>query len=183
LIVPLLAIPAALLLRPALRQVGVVAAGSTGTLAGLTLGLRLAGPAVPVRGVQVAPGIVANPKNAVRLARRTLGLMQRTDPSVPKPTLVVAPLIRRHYGEGYGHPTQAGQEALDLLAETEGVDLDPTYTAKAMAALLEYVRQARPAGPVLFWHTFNSVKLATDGLSPATLPPRFHRFFTGAPLS
>jgi len=100
---------------------------------------------------------------------------------VPRPTLVVAPLIRHHYGDGYGHPTDAGRQARDLL--TEGLDLDLTYTAKAMAALLEYVRQQRPTGPVLFWHTFNSVKLGTDGLSPASLPPEFHRFFEGATRS
>jgi len=160
-----------------------VAAGSTGTLAGLTLGFRLAGLPVPIHGVQVAPGIVANPKNALRLARRTLSLMQRTDAAVPKTTLAAAPLIRRHYGAGYGHPTAAGREARAILAETEGLDLDLTYTAKATAALLEYVRQEKPAGPVLFWHTFNSAKLDTGGLSPQTLPPEFHRFFEGATRS
>ncbi len=157
-----------------------VAAGSSGTLAGLTLGCRLAGLSIPIHGVQVAPGVVANPKNALRLARRTLSLMQRADAAVPRPTLAPAPLIRHHYGAGYGHPTDAGREARELLAETEGLDLDLTYTAKAMAALLEYVRQEKPAGPVLFWHTFNSVQLDTDGLSPASLPPEFHRFFDGA---
>ena len=62
-------------------------------------------------------------------------------------------------GEGYGIPTPASREALELLARTEAIVLDPTYTAKAMAGLIAYVRAARFSSreTVLFWHTGGQV--------------------------
>lgn len=58
-------------------------------------------------------------------------------------------------GEGYGKPTVQSTEALELTARTEGVVLDPVYTAKAMAGLFHLVRsqQLTAADRVLFWHT------------------------------
>jgi len=58
-------------------------------------------------------------------------------------------------GEGYGIPTPASREALELAARTEALFLDSTYTAKAMAGLIGRVRNGsfRPDQTVLFWHT------------------------------
>jgi 1-aminocyclopropane-1-carboxylate deaminase/D-cysteine desulfhydrase-like pyridoxal-dependent ACC family enzyme len=58
-------------------------------------------------------------------------------------------------GPGYGNPSLEGQEAFDLLARTEGILLDPVYTAKALAALVDDIRRRRlPAHrPVIFLHT------------------------------
>ena len=58
-------------------------------------------------------------------------------------------------GSGYGVPTPASQEAAALAASTEGLVLDPVYTAKAMAALIAYLREGRFSSgqTVLFWHT------------------------------
>jgi 1-aminocyclopropane-1-carboxylate deaminase/D-cysteine desulfhydrase-like pyridoxal-dependent ACC family enzyme len=58
-------------------------------------------------------------------------------------------------GPGYGVPTPASTEATELLARTEGVVLDPVYTAKAMASLVARVRRGEFAADqtVLFWHT------------------------------
>jgi 1-aminocyclopropane-1-carboxylate deaminase/D-cysteine desulfhydrase-like pyridoxal-dependent ACC family enzyme len=58
-------------------------------------------------------------------------------------------------GPGYGVVTPEGWEALTLLATTEGILLDPVYTAKAMAALVHDVRRqlVPPGGPVVFIHT------------------------------
>jgi L-cysteate sulfo-lyase len=62
-------------------------------------------------------------------------------------------------GEGYGIPTAASREALELVARMEAIVLDPTYTAKAMAGLIAYVRAARFSSreTVLFWHTGGQV--------------------------
>ncbi|HEY6356939.1 MAG TPA: pyridoxal-phosphate dependent enzyme [Vicinamibacterales bacterium] len=62
-------------------------------------------------------------------------------------------------GEGYGVPTPASIEALDLVARTEGILLDPVYTAKAMASLLARIRDGAfaPDQTVLFWHTGGQV--------------------------
>jgi D-cysteine desulfhydrase/L-cysteate sulfo-lyase len=60
-----------------------------------------------------------------------------------------------YIGLGYGEVTPGGREAMDLLATTEGVLLDPVYTAKAMAALIDDVRRGRlePGSTVVFIHT------------------------------
>jgi 1-aminocyclopropane-1-carboxylate deaminase/D-cysteine desulfhydrase-like pyridoxal-dependent ACC family enzyme len=58
-------------------------------------------------------------------------------------------------GAGYGLPTAASTEALELTARREGILLDPVYTAKAMAALIARLRTGafRAEDTVLFWHT------------------------------
>ena len=60
-----------------------------------------------------------------------------------------------YVGEGYGIPTAACLEAITLLAHQEGIFLDPVYTGKAMAGLIDHVRQGTldPAGTVVFLHT------------------------------
>ena len=67
----------------------------------------------------------------------------------------------RFVGAGYGAPTDASHEAIALAARTEAIFLDPTYTAKAMAALIAYVRQQKfvTGQTVLFWHTGGQVGL------------------------
>jgi 1-aminocyclopropane-1-carboxylate deaminase/D-cysteine desulfhydrase-like pyridoxal-dependent ACC family enzyme len=62
-------------------------------------------------------------------------------------------------GEGYGVPTMESRAALQLLARTEALFLDPTYTAKAMAGLIAYLRRGefRSDETVLFWHTGGQV--------------------------
>ena len=58
-------------------------------------------------------------------------------------------------GEGYGVPTESSTEALTLVARHEGIVLDPVYTAKAMAGLIDRIRRGgfSSADTVLFWHT------------------------------
>jgi D-cysteine desulfhydrase family pyridoxal phosphate-dependent enzyme len=60
-----------------------------------------------------------------------------------------------YIGPGYGMLTPAGREAMDLLARTEGILLDPVYTAKAMAGLIDDVRGGRvaPGESIVFIHT------------------------------
>ena len=60
-----------------------------------------------------------------------------------------------HVGAGYGIPTPASTEAAELVARTEGIVLDPVYTAKAMAGLIARVRGGdfTSGSTVLFWHT------------------------------
>ncbi len=67
----------------------------------------------------------------------------------------------RFVGEGYGLPTAASREAIALTARTEALFLDPTYTAKAMAALIARARAGEFAQrtAVLFWHTGGQVGL------------------------
>ena len=70
----------------------------------------------------------------------------------------------RFVGDGYGIPTAASAEALDLLARREGILLDPVYTSKAMAGLLSRIRagEFRAYETVLFWHTGGTPGLFAD---------------------
>jgi 1-aminocyclopropane-1-carboxylate deaminase/D-cysteine desulfhydrase-like pyridoxal-dependent ACC family enzyme len=58
-----------------------------------------------------------------------------------------------YVGEGYGVPCPQGEEARRWLAECEGIVLDPVYTGKAFAGLLDMVEKGELGGRVLFWHT------------------------------
>lgn len=60
-----------------------------------------------------------------------------------------------YIGPGYGVPSPEGREAFDLLARTEGILLDPVYTSKALAALVDDVRRGRVPNdrPIVFLHT------------------------------
>lgn len=64
-------------------------------------------------------------------------------------------LNNNYLGEGYGIVGEAEKEAIDLLARLEGILLDPVYTAKAMAGLIDLIRQQQfdKKDKVLFWHT------------------------------
>ena len=64
-------------------------------------------------------------------------------------------------GEGYGISTPESQSAIKLLARTEGIVLDPTYSAKAMAALLDWIERGKFSSTetVLFWHTGGQLAL------------------------
>lgn len=56
-------------------------------------------------------------------------------------------------GPGYGSPSEEGNQAIALLAKREGILLDPVYTGKAFAALLDLARSGEISGRILFWHT------------------------------
>lgn len=53
----------------------------------------------------------------------------------------------------YGMPNQQGLAAIKLLAQQEGILLDPVYTGKAMAGLIDYLENSVEKTPVLFIHT------------------------------
>jgi D-cysteine desulfhydrase len=160
-----------------------VPVGTCGTMAGLVLGLKLAGLPTKVMGVQVAPGLFASSRAVLRLAQKTLRLLRNNDSSVPEIELAAqdVPVGSDYYGRGYGHPTEAGRSALKLMAEAESINLDLTYTAKAFGAMLDYVKTRSPEEPILFWNTFNSVDLSPvlKKTTYKSLPRSFHRFFEG----
>jgi D-cysteine desulfhydrase family pyridoxal phosphate-dependent enzyme len=70
-------------------------------------------------------------------------------------------VLDEYAGSGYGVPSAQGDEAAYLLARTEGIILDPVYTAKAMSALIDWVRKGRlnENDNVLFWHTGGQLAL------------------------
>lgn len=163
--------------------------GSGGTVAGLVLGLRLAGLRCRVQAVLVSD--ILPPSSAVlaRLARAALRRLRRADATVPAVTITAAdfPIERAYLGRCYGAVTDAGLAAQRLFDDREGIALETTYSAKTAAALLDCAARPEWRGrPLLFWNTYNSVDL-TARYAPLpdwrTLPPAFHQFFIGEPDS
>ncbi len=132
--------------------------GSGGTVAGLRLGLQLAGLPIPVVGVLVTDLLAPSRPRLARLANATARLLRRADPSVPA-TRVRAEdfeLCTAQIGRGYGSPTAEGHRALERVAEV-GVALEDTYTAKCMAEVLARIDDGRGRLPALFWNTYSSI--------------------------
>jgi len=136
-------------------QAVVLPLGSNGTAAGLLLGLRLAGLDTSVVAVQVSDIPTVGAAGVARLANATAQLLRRHGASIP--TFSLGPddltVISDAEVRRYGHPTPKGEAAKDLLSRLEGLDLDSTYTAKTVAALMERPDLPRP---LLYWHTLNA---------------------------
>ncbi len=136
------------LAKAGVAEASVVLPSATGgTHAGLLAGLALAGgPTRTVIGIAVAaPSVELRPKLVGLLA----ALQPLVGVAVPADAVI---LEDDQLGSGYGRPTAAADEATKLLARTEGILVDPIYTAKALAGLVARVRDGRLRGPVVFWH-------------------------------
>src|SRR5262245_1341043 len=131
----------------------VHATSSGGTQAGLVAGCRLLGLPTRVIGVSADESAPALERDVRGIVDGGLDLIGRDRESLAEGTAIE--VDDRFVGDGYGLPTDASREAIVLAARTEALFLDHTYTAKAMAGLIAYVRQQRfGAGQtVVFWHT------------------------------
>ena len=138
----------------------VVADGSGGTQAGLLAGLG----ASPTRVLGVDVGTRPDLDTAVPdLARATAEHLGRSTDLGP--TIV----DHDHVGRAYGWATEGAVAAMRAAARTEGLILDPVYSAKAMDALTTHATTGRIGGRVLFWHT---------GGAPAMFAQEFERPLT-----
>ena len=134
----------------------VCASGSAGTHAGLLVGLTAASRNIPLTGINVRRPRAEQEGNVFKLAEETASLLGVV---APDRSSVIA--LDDWVGEGYSLPTDEMVEAIRLLAELEGVLLDPVYTGKAAAGLIGLVRQGHfKAGEnVVFLHTGGSPAL------------------------
>jgi D-cysteine desulfhydrase len=66
-----------------------------------------------------------------------------------------------YLGAGYGKPAEPEREAIHLLAQTEGILVDPVYTGRALAGLIDLIRKGAfdKNETVLFWHTGGTAAL------------------------
>lgn len=132
---------------------------SGGTQAGLVAGCRLLGLQTRVVGIS-ADDPSQSLQNQIRAIVSGIADLLKMDPGkLSKGTPLE--VDDRFVGDGYGIPTDESREAIELAARTEAIFLDPTYTAKAMAGLIAYVRQQKfkENQTVLFWHTGGQVGL------------------------
>jgi 1-aminocyclopropane-1-carboxylate deaminase/D-cysteine desulfhydrase-like pyridoxal-dependent ACC family enzyme len=130
----------------------VLPTATGGTQAGLIVGAAIAAAragVVPTRVVGVAvahPGAQLRPHIEELLTE--LAAMARIDSPVDGVDITDGQL-----GDGYGIPSPASVEAARLLARSEGVLVDPVYTAKGLAGLIELVRSGALDGKrAIFWH-------------------------------
>jgi D-cysteine desulfhydrase len=147
-------------------DVCVVALGSGGTAAGLAAGFQAERMKTRVVGV-----CVSQPPWALLVHSRLLALR-----CVKSTQLDRLRMDARFLGKGYGHATPEGEQA-SRVAEAAGLELDPTYTAKAFASALWHLR-ARKGRVVLYWHTLSSAPLAPlleRAPSEEELDPRLRR--------
>jgi D-cysteine desulfhydrase family pyridoxal phosphate-dependent enzyme len=131
---------------------------SGGTQAGLVAGQHLF-PGLADRVVGVSPdGTATEITETVVTIASAVGELLGLEISGMRERVQV---LDGYIGAGYGIPTPEGEEALRLLARTEGILLDPVYTAKAMAGLLDQIRRGAIGEDqtVLFWHTGGQLAL------------------------
>lgn len=129
----------------------VHATGSTGTQAGLVVGLQGGNAPIPVLGISVRAERVRQEENVRKLARETWALLGVRGEFPDAAVVANADYV----GAGYGIPTSGMIEAVELLARHEGILLDPVYTGKGFAGLIDLVRKGifGKGENVLFVHT------------------------------
>ena len=136
----------------------VVPSGSAGTHAGMAIGMYANNSGIPVSGINVSrPKDVQEP-HVYKLVEETVALIGDIKCDVPSS---VIECFDSYVGPGYSLPTDSMIEAVKLLAQTEGILLDPVYSGKAMAGLIDLVRKGHfPEGSnVVFLHTGGSPAL------------------------
>ncbi len=135
----------------------VHATGSTGTQAGLVTGLKALNANIPVMGISVRAAKEAQEENVFKLATATADVLGC--PGVVSAQDIAA--NSDYVGEGYGLPTEAGIDAIRMFAKLEGLLLDPVYSSKGAAGLIDLIRKGhyKKGERVVFLHTGGSVSL------------------------
>ena len=134
-----------------------VPSGSAGTHAGIVVGMYGTSANIAVKGFNVSRTRENQEALVAKLVKETAALAG-VNMEIPASAV---DCNGDYYGPGYSIPTDSMVEAVTLLARTEGILLDPVYSGKAMAGLIDQVRKgAFPAGSnVVFLHTGGSPAL------------------------
>ncbi len=134
----------------------VHATGSTGTQAGLVAGMHGSGAGTTILGISVSAPKEKQETKVHALVQATCDKLQ-----IKAPPREVTMANSDYVGDGYGVPTPAMIEAIELTAQQEGILLDPVYSGKAMAGLIDLVRRGHWSKDqnVVFLHTGGAVGL------------------------
>jgi len=129
----------------------VFASSSGGTQAGLVLGARLFGYQGDILGISVDETQQVLQERVAKLASETAAGLGKQIEFHPEEILVNA----EYNADGYGVLTDAEREAIQLFAKYEGLMLDPVYTGRAAAGMVDLIRKGffNKKETVLFWHT------------------------------
>ncbi len=145
----------------------VHATGSAGTQAGLVAGLHALSSPIRTLGIGVRNPRDKQEANVLKLAQATVAHL-----GIDRPLPAGAVEANCDYvGTGYGHPTPGMIEAVQMVARTEGIFLDPVYSGKGMAGLIDLIRTGvfHKGQTIVFLHTGGSSGLFAyiDALSAA----------------
>jgi L-cysteate sulfo-lyase len=129
----------------------VLASGSAGTHAGLAVGLRASGSQLPVLGIGVNVPRDEQEAKVFDLACATADYIDKSG-CVAREDIIAD---CNYVGPGYGEPTEGMNEAVLMLARKEGLLFDPVYSGKALAGMIDYVREGRfsQGQKIVFLHT------------------------------
>jgi 1-aminocyclopropane-1-carboxylate deaminase/D-cysteine desulfhydrase-like pyridoxal-dependent ACC family enzyme len=158
---------------------------SNGTLAGLSLGFALAGFKTTVIGVRVGVDRIGplqfnTPATAAAMMQAVYDLLKCSCRDIPVIQINPPLMLNDYVGDGYGILTVKGLAAVELFKEEAGINLEPVYTGKTCAAVLDFIKDAAHAhDTVLFWNTFNAVDLSSESqaVDYHQLPKRLHHCF------
>jgi L-cysteate sulfo-lyase len=144
----------------------IIVAGGGGTYSGLCLGAKAMSSDLNVTGIAISKRTLNWKKRISELGNQTAAYLGLDLSFKPQEVNVLVDYI----GEGYGIPTEGMVEAIKLVAQTEGILLDPIYTGKAMDGLIDLVQRGifTKQNNVLFWHT---------GGVPNLFTPQYRKLF------
>lgn len=126
----------------------LVPAGTCGSLAGLTAGIRISGLDIIPLGVRVCTRLSCNVITTAWLANRVLSFLRKNVSEIRKDKVKArdVTMLHKFCGRGYGRSTSAGKDAVKLALSAENLHFDATYTGKAFAGLLEFMSAPQNKG-------------------------------------
>jgi 1-aminocyclopropane-1-carboxylate deaminase/D-cysteine desulfhydrase-like pyridoxal-dependent ACC family enzyme len=136
--------------------------GTGGTVAGAAVGLAAMGITAEIVAVRVTAAALANRHALKKLVYSLVSRLQTHDSRFPDVRDLALRNIRidsSEYGKGYGLATDAGRDATARAAR-DGLIVETTYTAKALAGLLREARNRYKGEKVMYWHTLSSADLS-----------------------
>lgn len=135
----------------------ITPSGSTGTHAGLAAGIIGNNARIPLTGISVNRSKAPQREAVYSLAAETMKKLQCSNMATPEDIIVFDDYV----GPGYSRPTQDMVDAVQLLARTEAILMDPVYTGKTMAGALDLIRKGYfdSCKNILFVHTGGSPAL------------------------
>mgnify|MGYP001811921846 CR=1 FL=1 len=161
-----------------------VAAGTLGTVAGLALGLALVSMPCVVHAVRVTEPSYSGAHLMQGLLGKTALMMHRADSGVAADLQQRVRLHLRHsfFAGGYAHSDAATDTAVRVARDEMNIELESTYTGKAMAALLADIESRDSSREtILFWNTYSSAALPVASNPPSDtsrLPAEFLSYFS-----
>ena len=141
---------------------------SNGGMAGLILGCQLSGLKSRVLGVRtggarLGPIPLNTPGTITGMMHKSIRFLKGKSNMIPDIKIPIPELIENYCGAGYGYPTESGNRATQLFLEKESIKLEPVYTAKTCAALLNLMNSDRFKNKMLlYWHTYHSLNLSEE---------------------